>query len=227
MEPGVRRAKAIAAILLTAILLSVAAFGAYLYLRGGTPGPSRDTTPPSRVTGLTVTDAHDGHLNLAWNPAADNVGVVAYGISRNGTRWAESGNTSFMDAGLQNMVAYTYAVAATDAAGNEGARSDPASGTPTSSTLAPDFTVTDTEGSVVHLRDLMGQIVYLDFMFTQCIHCQRAMEEYLVPLQANYSGEVVMLSISVSWRNETLQDLIAFKSTYGASWPFALDTDNV
>ena len=43
-----------------------------------------DIEPPSMVTGLAVSDAKDGKLNLAWNAATDNVGVDHYNIYRNG-----------------------------------------------------------------------------------------------------------------------------------------------
>jgi PKD repeat protein len=92
-----------------------------------------DTQPPSKVTGLTVTDAQDGKLNLVWNPATDNVGVDHYKIYRDTIFLINRSTTSYQDTGLVNGHTYTYTVMAVDTSGNEGNLSDPASGTPTPS----------------------------------------------------------------------------------------------
>lgn len=96
-----------------------------------------DTEPPSKVTGLTVTDAKDGKLNLKWNPATDNIAVDYYNIY-----WDQDGYTSviakvnhptvtYQKTGLDDGTTYTFKVSAVDTSGNEGEKSDPASGTPT------------------------------------------------------------------------------------------------
>ncbi|MFQ6106045.1 MAG: fibronectin type III domain-containing protein [Thermoplasmata archaeon] len=99
----------------------------------GTP-TEYDSEPPSKVTGLMVTDEKDGKLNLTWSPATDNIGVVKYHIYRDGLKLLdEPATTWFLDTGLSNGQEYTYTVSAVDAQGNEGPESNPASGTPTSS----------------------------------------------------------------------------------------------
>ncbi len=95
----------------------------------GTPIP--DTQPPSQVQNLTVTDAHNGKLNLKWDPATDNVAVSHYRIYRNTTFLLNHSTTTYQDTGLINNVTYTYQVSAVDHAGNEGNKSTPAHGTPT------------------------------------------------------------------------------------------------
>lgn len=74
-------------------------------------------------TNLTATPAAPTQVNLAWNPATDNVAVVGYQIYRNGIRIATLVLTSYADTSVAAVTWYTYAVAATDAAGNASAQS--------------------------------------------------------------------------------------------------------
>lgn len=92
-----------------------------------------DTEPPSKVEGLTVTDAKDGKLDLAWSEATDNVAVDYYNIYRDGTSLTTINHPiiSYQDTGLTNGQSYSYEVSAIDTTGNEGERSDPNSETPT------------------------------------------------------------------------------------------------
>ena len=94
-----------------------------------------DTQPPSKVTGLTVTDAKDGKLNIAWNPATDNVQVSHYKVYRDGTFLTNVPGVFYQDTGLTNGQTYAYQVSAVDTSNNEGAKSDPASGTPTKTVI--------------------------------------------------------------------------------------------
>ncbi len=90
-----------------------------------------DTQPPSNITGLTVTDAYNGKLNIAWNPATDNIAVAHYEIYRDGTFLLNRTTTSYQDTGLTNGQSYAYRVRAVDTSGNLGNLSPPVSGTPT------------------------------------------------------------------------------------------------
>lgn len=92
-----------------------------------------DTQPPSKVTGLIVTDAKDGKLNLAWNASTDNVAVDHYKIYRDSIFLINWTTTSFLDTGLTNGQTYIYQVSAVDTSGNEGLKSDPVSASPTAS----------------------------------------------------------------------------------------------
>ena len=92
-----------------------------------------DNETPSKVTGLTVTDAKDGKLNLVWNTATDNIAVDHYKIYRDNVFLINRTTTSYQDTGLTNGHSYTYNVSAVDTSGNEGIKSDPVSGTPTAS----------------------------------------------------------------------------------------------
>ena len=53
--------------------------GTYYYLKNPLNFSDLDFEEPTKVTGLTVTDAKDGKLNLAWNPVT-NVEVASYNL---------------------------------------------------------------------------------------------------------------------------------------------------
>jgi chitodextrinase len=83
-----------------------------------TTASAPDTTPPSQPTGFTAAAAGATAANLSWTASTDNVGVTGYIVRRNGTQIATPTATSFADTGLSAGTAYTYTVAARDAAGN-------------------------------------------------------------------------------------------------------------
>ncbi len=94
---------------------------------------SEDESPPDKVTGLTVTDAKDGKLDLSWDAAEDDVGISHYKIYQDGVFLRNSSDTTERITGLTNGQTYMYRVSAVDLAGKEGEPSDNASGTPTAS----------------------------------------------------------------------------------------------
>src|SRR5881397_2262341 len=86
-----------------------------------------DTTPPSVPTSLSASAVSSSQINLSWTASTDNVGVAGYTISRGGTQIATTALTSYSDTGLSPSTAYTYTVAAYDAAGNVSVQAAPAS----------------------------------------------------------------------------------------------------
>lgn len=104
------------------------------YLSSGTV----ETTPPSTPTGLTATNAGITALTLNWTASTDNIGVAGYQIYRGGAlvKTLQGTPTSFSDVGLSPSTAYTYQIAAFDAAGNVSGLSTSASAT-TSAAPAP------------------------------------------------------------------------------------------
>jgi len=94
-----------------------------------------DTTPPSTPANLSAAAVSPSQINLSWSSSTDNVGVTGYKIYRGGTQIATitpsaaSTTLSYSDTGLQASTAYTYTVAAYDAAGNTSTQSNPASAT--------------------------------------------------------------------------------------------------
>jgi chitodextrinase len=108
-------------------------------LSGTEPPP--DTTAPSKPTGLTA-NAVAGRVDLAWQPATDEVAVTGYDIFRNGAPLASVGSvTTYADTSVAPTTSYTYTVRARDAAGNMSPLSDPATvttpGAPQTLTFSP------------------------------------------------------------------------------------------
>src|SRR5213083_2377144 len=88
-----------------------------------------DTIAPSTPTGLRALAASSSRINLSWSAATDNVGVIRYGVYRDGVRIAYIPGTSYASTGLSAATTYSYTVAAYDAAGNASAQSSAASAT--------------------------------------------------------------------------------------------------
>ncbi|MDX6343577.1 MAG: hypothetical protein QOH87_3715 [Trebonia sp.] len=88
-----------------------------------------DTTAPSVPTGLRAT-AGNSQVALSWTASTDNVGVTGYRVYRNGALVASPSGTSYTDTGLTDGTAYSYTVAAVDAATNTSAQAGAVSVTP-------------------------------------------------------------------------------------------------
>jgi hypothetical protein len=83
-------------------------------------GTSNDTVAPSQPV-LTAPSASNTAISLSWTASTDNVGVVAYVLTRNGSviSYRQPGATlDYFDQQLTPGTTYTYTVAALDAAGN-------------------------------------------------------------------------------------------------------------
>jgi chitodextrinase len=89
--------------------------------------PCNDAAPPSVPTGLTANAVDCSRVQLAWNATTDvgGSGVRGYRILRNGALIIEvpDGTTTFLDAGLSPVHAYSYTISATDRSNNESASS--------------------------------------------------------------------------------------------------------
>jgi chitodextrinase len=95
------------------------------------PGSSvADAAAPSAPTGLAAAATSASQVNLSWNPATDNVGVIGYNVYRDGMQIATLGSvTTFQNTGLTPSTSYSYVVRARDAAGNMSSPSPSASAT--------------------------------------------------------------------------------------------------
>ncbi len=86
-----------------------------------------DTAPPTVPTNLAAVAGADS-VGLGWTASTDNVGVVGYGVYRNGTLITTVTNTAYGDPGLA-LGTYSYTVDAVDAAGNRSAQTAAVSAT--------------------------------------------------------------------------------------------------
>jgi chitodextrinase len=105
-----------------------------------------DTIAPSVPTNLVATAVSASQINLSWIAATDNVGVTGYRIYRNGAQIATTAQTSYANTGLAAATAFTYKVAAYDAAGNVSAQS--AQVTATTNAQPPTVSITSPRSGV-------------------------------------------------------------------------------
>jgi chitodextrinase len=91
----------------------------------GRPQRTGDTTAPSMPTGVSATASSASSITVTWGASTDNVGVNLYRLYRctgsSCTSFAQIANvaeTSYTDGSLSASTAYSYRVAAVDAAGN-------------------------------------------------------------------------------------------------------------
>ena len=84
-----------------------------------------DTEPPDTPANLRTTSVTADEVGLAWDAAADDVGVTAYELTRDGAPLAtvDAPTTTYLDQGVVPGMGYRYAVRAVDAAGNQSAYS--------------------------------------------------------------------------------------------------------
>jgi peroxiredoxin len=68
---------------------------------------------------------------------------------------------------------------------------------------APDFELSDVQGTLHKLSDMRGKIVILNFWSAECPHSERT-DQYLLSLLEGWNGEVVMLPIAAN-QNESVQ----------------------
>src|SRR3954447_13163555 len=89
------------------------------------PAPGSELVPPTDPTNVTATVANGNSVTLNWTASTDNVGVVDYGIYRDGVEVATVQNpdgsapapTTFNDTNVPPGT-YVYTVDAADAVGN-------------------------------------------------------------------------------------------------------------
>ncbi|MGH3004329.1 MAG: fibronectin type III domain-containing protein [Gaiellaceae bacterium] len=77
-----------------------------------------DTSAPTTPSGLAVTGSTATSVSLSWTASSDDVGVVHYGLYRNGTAVGTAAGSTYTFGGLACSLSYTLAVDAVDAAGN-------------------------------------------------------------------------------------------------------------
>src|SRR5437667_106263 len=88
-----------------------------------------DTVAPSTPAGLTASAASASRINLSWLAATDNVGVIRYGVYRNGVQIDIVAGTSYANTGLAAATTYSYTVLAYDTSWNASAQSSAVSAT--------------------------------------------------------------------------------------------------
>jgi fibronectin type 3 domain-containing protein len=85
-----------------------------------------DAAAPSAPANLHATSVQAHEVDLAWDPANDDVGVTGYRIYRNGAQIAQvdGGTLTYADLGLSDATQYAYSVTGVDAVGHESGSSN-------------------------------------------------------------------------------------------------------
>ena len=81
-----------------------------------------DTQAPTAPTGVTTSNLTQTGVTVKWTGSTDNVGVTGYDVYRNGSKVTTVTGLTSDQTGLSCGTAYTFAVAARDAAGNQSAQ---------------------------------------------------------------------------------------------------------
>lgn len=119
---------------------------------GTTPDNAAPSIPAElRTSSVTVTE-----VNLAWQPALDNVKVKGYDILRDGVKIATTSKTSYCNKNLTPGKNYAYSVRASDTSGNISKSSKALNVTTLKDSQPPaaptKLRVTDIKGSNIYLE---------------------------------------------------------------------------
>ncbi|MDD5177284.1 MAG: fibronectin type III domain-containing protein [Sterolibacterium sp.] len=85
--------------------------------------PSGDTSSPTVPSAVNASVSSSTQINLTWAVSTDNVGVTGYKVYRNSALIGSPAGTNYSDTGLTPSTAYSYSVAACNAANNCSAQS--------------------------------------------------------------------------------------------------------
>jgi thiol-disulfide isomerase/thioredoxin len=87
--------------------------------------------------------------------------------------------------------------------------------------MAPDFTLSATDGRQVRLSDYRGKTVFLEFGATWCSHCQAEAPHLLRLYEALPADKAAFLSVNGD--SEDAASVQAFSQYFGLPWPALLD----
>jgi chitodextrinase len=119
----------------------------------GTTLTLADLAAPSVPAGVTAGTPTVTSISLTWTASTDNVSVAGYRVFRNGNQIATPSTPNYTDTGLTPNTAYSYRVAAYDAAGNVSAQS-----TALAVTTAPDVVAPTVPGAPTSTIQTMTSI---------------------------------------------------------------------
>ena len=90
--------------------------------------------------------------------------------------------------------------------------------------FAPDFTVYDSDGNEVHLSDLRGKPVILNFWASWCGPCMSEMPDFEQAYQS-FGQEIHFVMVNQIGGRETMETAQAFLAQSGYTFPVYFDTE--
>ena len=88
--------------------------------------------------------------------------------------------------------------------------------------IAPDFTITLTDGKQVTLSSLRGKVVMLQFTASWCGVCRKEMPFIEKDIWLKHKDNAVFALIGID-RDEPLEKVLAFAKSTGVTYPLGLD----
>jgi len=93
---------------------------------------------------------------------------------------------------------------------------------PNEGQLAPDFEITQSDGSVFSLSDYKGkQSVYVVFWNTWCHFCMKKIPK-LLAAEKNLADDIKIIAVNTS-RDDSLEEMRAFKKRFNITYSLAFD----
>ena len=93
---------------------------------------------------------------------------------------------------------------------------------PVKESIAPDFTLTALDGSSVHVNDLRGKAVFINFWHTACRYCQYEMPNIQRMHDTYVEDGLVVLGVNVG---NSQQDAADYTKRLNITFPILLDSD--
>jgi peroxiredoxin len=93
------------------------------------------------------------------------------------------------------------------------------------STIAPDFSLEALDGKTVHLSDLRGKAVLLNFWATWCGPCKIEMP-WFVELQNQYASQGLQI-VGVAMDDASKEDIAKFTKDMGVNYPILIGKEAV
>jgi hypothetical protein len=106
-----------------------------------------DSNPPSTPIFISATPIASSQIDLLWQPATDDIAVVAYRVYRDGIAIATTTQTSYSDSGLTASTTYSYTLDAYDYSFNISTTSLPVATTTLAISVPPVATTTPSVGN--------------------------------------------------------------------------------
>ncbi len=97
--------------------------------------------------------------------------------------------------------------------------------TPSQGRMAPDFTLTSTDGKTIKLSDYRGKVVVLDFWATWCPPCKAEIPDF-IRLYSQYKNDGFQM-LGISLDQGGLGDVKPFMQEHGINYPIMLGNDQV